>query len=727
MLRSPTALALSLVTSAALAQAPAKPPAAPVREVTDTYFGRAIVDPYRWMENEKDPELASWLKAQNDYTRATLDALRGRQKLLDRILALDRATARVFGVQAVGGRYFYYKIDADSDVPKVYVRDVAGGAERLLIDPDKRNPKGTHSSIDFFAPSWDGTKVAYGISQGGSEQSVIHAMDVASGNVLADSIDRALYSYVSWLPDNTSFFYFRLPERAADAPAADRLKGAITYVHRLGTDPDADAAVFGHGLSPDVQMTDRDWPLVSYVPGSKFLIGYIAHGVKNELTLYAAPVDRLAGARTPWRKLADVEDEVTGFDRRGDDVYLLTHKGAPRFKIVRTSLVKPDLAAAEVVVPEGQAVVTSVGVAADGLYYKEMEAGMSWISRLGWGGKPGRIPLPFQGSIAGTLTTPGIFTMPTEPGVTFGITGWTRSHVWFHYDPARNQTTDTGLVAPTPVDFSGIEATQVLVPSHDGVKVPLSIIHKADLKKDGQRPTLIVGYGAYGISMEPYFQPARLAWLERGGVLAWAHVRGGGEYGEEWHLAGQKKTKTNTILDFIACSEYLVKNGYTSPRHLAGSGTSAGGVLIGGALTRRPDLFAAAIPRVGLMNSLRFETSQGGPGNVPEFGTSKVKEEFEALYEMDAYHHVKAGTAYPAVLVTSGFNDPRVPVWQAAKFAARLQAATRDKPVLLRVDYDAGHGLGSTRSQIAAQIADEYGFLLWQFGDPEFQPAGASP
>ncbi|HET8644582.1 MAG TPA: prolyl oligopeptidase family serine peptidase [Vicinamibacteria bacterium] len=725
MIRFPSALLLTVSTTAALAaQTPARPPAAPVREVTDTYFGRAVVDPYRWMEDEKDPELAAWLKAQSAYTRSRLDALKGRQKLLDRILGLDRAAARVYGVQSVAGRYFYYKVDPDSDVPKLYMRDVAGGAERLLIDPDKGSAQGTHSAIDFFSPSWDGTKVAYGVSTGGSEQSVIHVLDVASGTVLPDAIDRALYSYVSWLPGNTSFLYMRLPQVALDAPAAHRLRHAKTHVHRLGGDPDADPAILGHALSPAVEIGNRDWPLVYSIPGSRFVVGFIAHGVKNELTVYTAQVEELNGARTPWRKVADVEDEVTAFDVRGDDVYLLTHKGAPRFKIVRTSLVKPDLAAAEVVVPEGKAVIGTVGVALDGHYYKEMEAGMSWVGRLAWGGRPERIPLPFAGALAGTYTTPGIFTTPTQRGATFGLTGWTRSPVWLSYDPDRKQSVDTRLMAPSPVDFSGIEALQVLVPSHDGVKVPLSIVHKAGLKKDGQRPTLVVGYGAYGIPMEPNFQPSRLAWLERGGVLALAHARGGGEYGEEWHTAGQKKTKANTILDFIACSEYLVKSEYTSPRHLAGSGTSAGGILIGGALVRRPDLYAAAIPRVGVVNALRFEVSQGGPGNVPEFGTTAIKEEFEALYEMDAYHQVKPGTAYPAVLVTAGLNDPRVPVWQPAKFAARLQAATRsDKPVLLRVDYDAGHGLGSTRSQLAAQLADEWSFLLWQFGDPEFQPA----
>lgn len=707
------------VLFASLALAQPKPPAAPTRDVADTYFGRTFVDPYRWMEDERDPELAAWLKAQNDHARAALDALPGRKKVLGRILELDRAGARVNAVQMFNGKFFYFKIDPDGDISRLYVRDVAGGPERLLVDPEKRGQGAAHSAIDFFQPSWDGARVAYGLSAGGSEQSVIHVLDVATARDLPDRIDRALYSYVSWRPDNTSFFYFRLNKVAADAPAADRFKKVKTFLHRLGRDPDTDEAVFGHGVSPEAPLGERDWPVVLSTPGSPYLIGLAVHGVKNELTVYVARDRELAGARTRWRKLVDVDDAVTSVDLHGEHAYLLTHKDAPRFKVVRASLASPELAKAEVVVPEGKTVITWMGVSADGLYYKEMEAGMSWISRLAFGGKPERVPMPFPGGAV--LET---FTHPTKPGVYFAYTGWTQSPTWLWYEPQKRQTRDTGLVAPSPVDFSGIEASQVMVESHDGVMVPLSILHQRGIPRDAKRPTLIAGYGAYGISIEPSFAPTRRAWLERGGVLAFAHVRGGGEYGEDWHKAGQKTTKRNTILDFIACAEYLVASGYTSPKSLGGTGTSAGGILIGGALVRRPDLFAAAIPRVGVTNALRFEVSQGGPGNVPEFGTVAIKEEFEALHEMDAYHHIRDDTGYPAVLVTTGLNDPRVPVWQPAKFAARLQAATSSgKPVLLRVDYDAGHGRGSTRSQSAAQLADEWSFLLWQFGDPEFQPA----
>ena len=260
--------------------------------------------------------------------------------------------------------------------------------------------------------------------------------------------------------------------------------------------------------------------------------------------------------------------------------------------------------------------------------------------------------------------------------------------------------------------------------SADGTSIPLSLVYKKGLALDGSHPTLLGGYGSYGITIEPSYAPRALAWLERGGVLAFAHVRGGGEYGEDWHLAGKLLTKNHTWEDFIACGQYLVDNGYTLPTRLGGTGTSAGGITVGRALTERPGLFAAILDRVGSSNPLRAEFTPNGPPNVPEFGTVSDPDGFKALYAMDAYQHVRDGVKYPAVLLTTGINDPRVASWEPAKMAARLQAATTSgKPILLRVDYDAGHGIGSTKAQDAADEADEWSFLLWQFGEPDFQPA----
>ena len=281
----------------------------------------------------------------------------------------------------------------------------------------------------------------------------------------------------------------------------------------------------------------------------------------------------------------------------------------------------------------------------------------------------------------------------------------------------------TGLIAASALDFSGVAVTRVKVEREDAIAVPLSIIHRKGLKLDGNNPTLLSGYGAYGIRIEPRFTPQWLAWIERGGVMALAHVRGGGEYGDAWHRAGQKLTKPNTWRDFIACAEWLIANGYTDRAHLAGTGGSAGGILIGRAITERPDLFAAAVSNVGMHDTLRAETTANGPPNIPEFGTTRDEEGFRGLYEMSPYHHVQEGTRYPAVLLTTGINDPRVDSWEPGKMAARLQAATSSgKPVLLRVDYAGGHGIGATRNQVSDELVDRFAFLFWQLGVPDFQP-----
>jgi prolyl oligopeptidase len=325
--------------------------------------------------------------------------------------------------------------------------------------------------------------------------------------------------------------------------------------------------------------------------------------------------------------------------------------------------------------------------------------------------------LPYQGAISETDIN------PQRAGLLMKLTSWTRPQLWYAYDAKSGSVTDTKLRAPSPVDYSGIVSEEVQVTATDGTKVPLSIIHRADIKLDGSSPAILIGYGSYGITLDPFFDPMLLAWLERGGVYAVAHVRGGGEFGEDWHRAGQKLTKMNTVTDFIACGEYLVSHQLTSSAKLAGQGGSAGGITVGGTLTQRPELFAVIIDNVGLSDSLRVELSQNGPTNTPEFGSVKTEDGFKGLYAMSSYHHVKDGAAYPAILLTTGANDPRVAPWQMAKMTARLQAASASgKPILLRVDFDAGHGIGSTKEQGIKETADEWSFILWQTGDPAFQP-----
>jgi prolyl oligopeptidase len=705
----------------ALTTAQSALPQTPVRAVIDDYFGTKVADPYRWLENTSDPEVVAWMKAQNDYTRAVLARIPGRDDLLTRIKALDNAGNVVSALQVWGGHYFYYKTEPGSDNRKLFVRDTLSAPERLLVDPEKMTTAdGKHYSIDYFQPSLDGVYVAYGISLGGSEESVLHVLQSATGKVLPDSIDRAEFASPSWLPDGKSFFYTRAQKLALGAPPTAKYQKLKVYRHTLGGDPEAEPLVFGFGANPAVSVDENDFSNLLFSPGAPgFMIGLVIHGVKREFDIYAVPFDANTGAKTAWKKIADQSDEVTGLDVHADEIYLLSHKNASRFKVLRTSLSAPDLAHAAVAVPASEVVITNITVAADALYVQDLDGGIGRLRRLPYSnGSIQPIKLPFDGAIQSLVTN------PTESGAWLELTSWTKSPLWYSLDAKTDELSDTALVPPSPVDYSQIESQEVKAKSADGTMVPLSIIHKRGLVLDGSHPTWLTGYGAYGINYDPYFDPTILVFLERGGVRAFAHVRGGGEYGEDWHQAGQKLTKQHTIDDFLAGGEYLIAHKYTSAAHLAGEGTSAGGITIGGAITQRPELFGAALIRVGDSDSLRSETMASGPANIPEFGTVTEADGFKALFGMDAYQHVKPGTPYPAVLLTTGVNDPRVAPWQAAKMTARLQASTSSgKPILLRVDYDAGHGIGSTKSQRDIELADEVAFLFWQLGVTGYAPS----
>jgi len=694
-----------------------RPPPTERQDVTETFYGQSVTDPYRWLETWHDPKAAQWLKAQDNYTRAVLTTLPGREKFLVRVKTLDTADTRVRDVQVWGGKTFYLKAPPGADNVKLYVRDHSGSQERLLLDPELLTKDGVHYSIDYYRPSLDGTLVAYGVSPGGSEQSVIHILETATGKQLPDSIDRARFGGIRWLPGNRSFFYNRLQKMTPDMPRTAFEQRSRAYLHQLGQDPDRDRFIFGFGYSSDVKIDDNDLSFINYSPASPYLFGLVAHGTENEVTAYYIAIDQLTASPIKWRKLFDVDADVVGFDVYKDDIYLLTHKRKPRYEVTRTSLKNPQIENAAVIVPASEVVIQEADVAQDGIYIRDLDGGIGRMRRLTFDGRIEPVAVGEGKSVQDISVT------PTEPGALLNVVSWTTSPRWLAYDSQRKTASDTGIHPPLPIDTSAYEAVEVKARSADGTMIPLSIIRAKNIKLDGMHPTHLIGYGAYGISYDAFFDPVWLAWLERGDVIAFAHVRGGGEYGEEWYRAGYKLTKQHTIDDFIAGAQYLIENKYTSPRYLSGEGTSAGGILIGGAITQRPDLFGGALIRVGCSDALRMEFTPNGPPNIAEFGTVTDRDGFKGLYAMDAYQHVKDGVAYPGILLTAGINDPRVDPSQPAKMAARLQAATSSKkPILLRVDYDAGHGMGSTRAQHDLEYADEMSFLLWQAGDPEFQP-----
>ena len=706
--------------------APAQPlPVFPAKNVPDTYFGTVVDDPYRALENAKDPQVAAWMKAHADHAHATLHGLKGYDALLKRVAELDNATEAVVGdVRRMrDGTIFFTRRGTKDNTFKLFVRRT-DGKESLVADPDDWQKRtGKPHAINYYFPSPDGSHVALGVSASGSEAADLYVLETATRKLVGKPIDRAeyagAYAGISWMPDGKSFFHLRLQETAAGAPPTERYKNMRLWQHTLGTDVAKDVLVLGPGASPRVAVSPTEQAFVIVTPGSRHAVAMVVADVEREVTLYSAPLDTVGKPGTPWTKICGVADKVTSFTMKGDDIYLMTYAASPRFSIVRTSLAKPDLKSAVTVVKPSDQVIFELAAARDALYYESRDGAVKLLKRLPWGAQVAtEVRFPVSGAASLVSAT------PAADGAIATLRAWTRATEIFAVDGA-GKATNTGL---QPLGKFGAPAdlvtTEVKVKSHDGALVPLSIMHRKGVKLDGTNPTLLYAYGAYGITEEPGFTPRRLAWLERGGVFAVANVRGSGVYGKDWHKAGFKQTKPNTWKDFIACGEYLIAQKYTSSAKLGILGGSAGGITIGRALTERPDLFAAAIPAVGLLDAVRAETEANGVLNVPEFGTVKKEDEFRALLAMSSYHHVKKGERYPAVMIPHGVNDPRVAVWHSTKFAAQLLAASASgKPVLLDLDYESGHGIGDTKAQRQKQTADIYAFLLWQAGHPEFQPA----
>jgi prolyl oligopeptidase len=713
---------LSAALLAAASRSFAALPAAPVAKtvpVVDTYFGTTITDPYRWMEDPKDPALQVYLKAQSDRTRAILDAIPARRDLETRIEALIETITSSSDVARRRSLFFYEKVQPGSNLSKLYMRDGIGGAERLLLDPETLSHDGHHQAISYYLPSDDGTYAAVGLSAGGSENAVMHFVETATGHELKETIDRTNFSATSWRADGKGLYYLRLQAPVAGAPLTAKFQNIRTYLHLLGTDPESDKAVFGIGISAGVSITPDDFGAAFVSPDSDYAVGLVVHGVRNEFTVYIAPKAELDGGAASWKKVADVDDQVTDIDLRGSEIYMLTHKDAPRFKVIETDAAHPDIAHARVLIAPSERVIEHLGTAKDALYVQSLEGGLGRITRIDWTGARTEIGLPIDGTV-GSLTT-----AYDDPGFLAKIESWTVSPLWYQYEPGSRTLEDTRLDPRSTVDYSGIVSEEVKVPATDGTLVPLSIVRRRDMKKDGSNPTLLYAYGSYGITSNPSFSALRLAWFEHGGVYAIAHVRGGGEFGEEWHLAGKDANKVKTVSDYIDCGRWLVANGYTSPGKLGGRGGSAGGIVMGGAITQAPDLFAAILDEIPVSDQLRIEFTPNGPQNIPEFGSVGTLEGFKNLFATSPVHHVKPGVMYPAVMLTTGANDPRVDPWQAAKMSAVLQAdSASGKPILLRVDYEGGHGLiGATKRQAAILVADEYAFLLWNMGVAGFQPA----
>lgn len=711
-------LALTVLATGAAAQERVKPvdpatrpPVAAVKPVTETFFGTTLTDNYRYME-ALDPDTRAWMTAQGAYAADVFASIPARKAYGEKISAFSGAFGFVEGYMEGGDRGFYLERTPGQDTYDLMVRDRDGKARRLIDVNGLIKSTGEPHALNYFQPSEDGTRVAVGLSKGGSEDAQLYVYDATTGARVAGPVDRAQFGGPSWTRDGKGLFFTRAQALPAGAPKSERYNNTSAVLWNLKDEP---VALAGAAVGKGPKIDPIGFPNIAVEPTSDTEFLLVGNGVENEYALYTTPRGSAETGAAVWTPMFGADAGVTGLAVVGDDLYLLSHKDAPTFKVLKVKANARDLSAARTVVPAlpGR-VISYIGAASDGLYLIAREGLYAKLYRLEASGLK-EIPLPQAGAVYELIAK------PDRPGVVVGIDSWTTPPTLYRYNPAAKTFADLKLgVRPASYDPAKLAATDLQATAADGVKVPLSVISAVGPRKP--RPLLLEAYGSYGSPILPAFTPRDMVFAGSGGVIAFCHVRGGGELGEAWRLGGKGANKPNTWNDFIACAETLIAQGWTTKDMLTIRGTSAGGIAVGRAMTARPDLFAGVVSRVPMASAVRAEFQQNGPANIPEFGTIKDEQGFKDLYAMDGYFHVVDGTTYPAVMFTTGMNDPRVDPWQPAKAAARMQAAGSPNPVLLRVEAEGGHGIGSTRAQRDAEEADIHAFVFWRAGLAGWQP-----
>jgi len=695
--------ALGLTNLAAVESAPTTPK----KPVFNDYDGMKVEDAYQWLEKDDDPQVNAWSNAQNQRTRSYLDKLPDHTAIEKQLTEWYAKTSPSYSELASRpGMLFAMKFQPPKQQQILVTLASADDlkSEHVVLDPNALDAKGA-TAVDWFVPSRDGKYVAVSLSKGGSEEGTLHIYETATGKALPDTIAHVQYptagGSAAWNADGSGLYYTRFP-RKGQRPAADLNFYQQVYFHKLGTQDTKDTYSIGKDFPRIAEIhleTSRD---------GKYILATVANGDGGDFAHY------LLGPDGTWKQITQFSDQVKAA-RLGRDnaLYLLSRLDAPHGKVLRSPLDNPDLAKASAIVPSGDAVIQRIEPAGDALYVADLLGGPSQIRRFGLDGKSqGMIPIPNISAVSEMESL-------EDNSLLFRDVSYTEPAAWFKIVSGEIAPAKTALVNTSPVSFTDIEVTREFATSKDGTKVPLNIVAKKGTKLDGNNPTLLYGYGGYGISMSPSFDFTRRLWFDRGGVYVVANVRGGGEFGEEWHKAGNLTKKQNVFDDFAAAAEHLIKLKYTRPEKLAIEGGSNGGLLMGAMITQHPDLMDAVVSSVGIYDMLRVELAPNGAFNVTEFGTVKNPEQFKALYAYSPYHHVIDGTKYPAILMMTGANDGRVAPYHSRKMIARLEAADKsNKPVLLRTSSSAGHGIGTALRERIKQLADIYSFLFAQLDMP---------
>jgi len=675
---------------------PAYPPSRRDTAVEELH-GERIADPYRWLETGDSEETREWTAAQNRCTRAYLDAVSARPLIQTRLATLLQIGSLGAPTPA-RGRYFYQRREGTQNQPVLYVREGVHGGDRVLLDPNALDAAGT-TALDWYFPSDDGRLLAYGLSENGSEESVLQVMDVTTGAILPDRIAPCRSADLAWLPDNTGFYYTRYP-RAGEVPAGEEQYHRAIYLHRLGADPANDLLVFRPAAK-------EHWPGVNLSPDGRWLVVTVARTF-DQTDLYLQDLAG-GGALVPV-----VTGQSHAFEGHvvGSRFYIRTNREAPNYRLYVTDPATPGQEHWREIVPtRADAVLDGFLVTRESLALSYLESASSRLRLASLDGEhPREIPLPALGSLFGWGAE------PDGDELFYGFSSYTVPPSIYRID-SRTGAEELWQRVEADIAPERFEVHQVRYPTRDGTSITMFLVHQKGLVRNGENPTYLTGYGGFNISMTPSFSRSVLAWLEQGGVVAIPNLRGGGEYGEAWHAGGMLATKQNTFDDFIAAAEYLIRERYTSPARLAIAGGSNGGLLMGAVLTQRPDLFRAVVIQVPLLDMLRYHRFLIARLWIPEYGSPEDPEQFRWLRAYSPYHHVKPGAPYPAVLLATAESDTRVDPLHARKMAARLQAASSsERPILLRLEGKAGHGAGKPVSKVLEELVDTWSFVVTEVG-----------
>jgi prolyl oligopeptidase len=686
----------------------------PKRPVVDEYHGVKVTDDYRWLEDDKNPQVIAWTDAQDKHARAILDPLPLHAAIYQFMKQLDNERSpSYYNLERRGGLLFAMNSQPGKQQDVLVTLQSADdpASKHVVLDPSEVDPTNS-TAIQMFVPSFDGSKIAVSLAAGGSEMGSIHVYEVSTSHALPDILTRVTGDggvSVEWNADGTGLYYTRYPHEGERA-AADMNFYEQLYFHKLGTPQSQDTYVMGKDLPRIAEISLRARKDGAY------LLAEVENGDGGQYEHF------LRDPAGQWNQITLFSDEISAVAFGDDAVYMLSRQHAPRGKILRLPLATPDLKNAKTIIPESPAVIQSFVPTANLLFLTQLVGGPSEIHIFDHSGKElGRVPAEPVSVITQIVSL-------ENDKILFGNQSYVDPQAWFYFDPGTKKTTVTALRETSPVSFAAVETVREFGVSKDGTRIPVNIIRRKGTKLDGQNPTILTGYGGFNVSLTPFFDPGLRAWLDAGGVFAIANLRGGGEFGEEWHKAGSGINKQNVFDDFIACAEHLIKAGYTNPSKLGIEGGSNGGLLMGAVLNQRPELFRAVVSVAGVYDMLRLETTENGQFNTPELGSVKDLEQFRALYGYSPYHHVQDGVKYPSILFIVGENDPRVAPWHSRKMIARLQAATTSgRPVLLISFSNAGHGgIGSPEDQQIAMGTYIFEFMYDQLGVKWVSPTLAS-